>query len=222
MWGALLGAPVVAVAGGLLLLPDEGRTTADAVLVRAAVEPSTPVVEPPAAPSPRPKAKAKAKPKARCTTATGRFLPTSIAIPDVDRTISVLALPRDVYNVPGVPPHTSGLGKTAMAFDLGSGIRPGDRRGNALLNAHTYPDGSALGNKLLAELDQGDRIVVRGPLGKLCYRVVDREEVPADDRGLRYFAKKGPAQIAILVCSGKRLGPGQWTKRTIWYATPGE
>jgi sortase (surface protein transpeptidase) len=118
-----------------------------------------------------------------------------------------------------VPPLTS-LGKTEMAFDLGSGIDPGAAAGNALLNAHTWPDGSALGNKLLAGLQQGDQIVVHGLLGQICYRVTDRVEVPADDPGIRYFAKTGSPQIAIIVCSGQRLGPGVWTKRTIWYASP--
>jgi sortase (surface protein transpeptidase) len=137
----------------------------------------------------------------------------------VARTVSVVAMHRDAGGVPGVPPLTR-TGKTEMAFDLGNGIRPGDPRGNALLNAHTWPDGSALGNKLLAELHKGDRIVVHGLLGQLCYRVTDRVEVPADDPGVRYYAKRGEPQIAIVVCSGKRLGPGVWTKRTLWFASP--
>jgi sortase (surface protein transpeptidase) len=121
--------------------------------------------------------------------------------------------------VPGVPPLTS-AGKSSMAFDLGSGILPGATRGNALLNAHTWPDGSALGNKLLAKLHKGDPILVSGPGGGICYRVTDRVEVPADDPGTRYYAKKGAPQIAIVVCSGKRIGPGEWTKRTLWFASP--
>jgi sortase (surface protein transpeptidase) len=106
-----------------------------------------------------------------------------------------------------------------MAFDTGNGIKPGDDRGNALLNAHTYPDGSALGNKLLEGLKKGDRIVVKGAGGHICYDVTKRVEVPA---GVYkpYFDKKGSPQIAIVVCSGDRLGPGVWTKRTIWFASP--
>jgi hypothetical protein len=109
-----------------------------------------------------------------------------------------------------------------MAFDLDSGIRPGDRAGNALLNAHTWPDGSAIGNSLLADLDEGDRIVAGADQGALCYQVIDRVEVRAGSRkaAKRYFARKGPPQLAIVVCSGERLGPGRWTHRTIWYASP--
>lgn len=154
-----------------------------------------------------------------CSTALGALLPTSVSIPGVDNKITVLPLARDSHNVPGTPPLTS-VGKTEMAFDLGSGIKPGDAAGNALLNAHTWPDGSALGNKLLAKLQKGDSIVVHGALGQICYKVNDRVEVPADDNGKRYFATTGAPQIALIVCSGKRIGPGDWTMRTIWYASP--
>ena len=57
--------------------------------------------------------------------------------------------PRDAAGIPGVPPLSS-AGKTVFAWDREQGIRPGDRRGNVLLNAHTWPDGSALGNRLLS------------------------------------------------------------------------
>lgn len=201
------GAVLVAlVAVGLLVAlggDDPDPYTAAPVVPSIAPAPPTPTAQPVPA----------------CTTAERRFVPTAVSIPGVARRISVAALHRDAYGVPGVPPLTS-VGKTEMAFDLGSGIRPGDARGNALLNAHTWPDGSALGNKLLAKLDKGDQIVVHGPLGRICYRVTDRVEVPADDRGVRYYAKKGQPHVAIVVCSGKRLGPGEWTKRTLWFASP--
>jgi hypothetical protein len=158
-------------------------------------------------------------PTPTCSTALGALLPTSVSIPGVDKKITILPLARDSHDVPGTPPITN-LGKTEMAFDLGSGIKPGDPSGNALLNAHTWPDGSALGNKLLAKLQKGDQIVVHGVLGQLRYQVNDRVEVPADNNGKRYFATSGQPQIAIVVCSGKRLGPGDWTMRTIWYASP--
>jgi hypothetical protein len=166
-----------------------------------------------AAPTPTPTA-----PPAKCSTADDSFVPKSVSIDGVGRNISVLALPRDANGIPGTPP-LSGNGKLSMAFDLGNGIRPGDAKGNALLNAHTYPDGSALGNKLLDELEEGEQILVNGPKGYLCYEVTDRREVPA---GVYkpYYDKKGKPQIAIVVCSGKRLGPGIWTKRTLWFASP--
>ena len=147
------------------------------------------------------------------------FTPTSVAIGGVTGRARVLALPRDAEGVPGVPPLTS-AGKTEFAWDRPPGIRPGERRGNVLLNAHTWPDGTALGNHLLAGLHEGDRIVVRGRGASLCYRVTDRVSVPADAAGDRYYDRTGRPQLAIVVCSGVRLGPGKWTERTLWFATP--
>ena len=199
---------VVAGSAALLVL----AVVAGLLVLRPGNDEPGPVAAP-ATPAPS------ASPAPGCSTAAGRFVPTAVSIPGVAKKIPVAAMRRDAAGVPGVPPLTS-AGKTEMAFDLGSGIRPGDARGNALLNAHTWPDGSALGNKLLAKLDKGDQIVVHGPLGRICYRVTDRVEVPADDRGVRYYAKKGQPHVAIVVCSGKRLGPGEWTKRTLWFASP--
>jgi hypothetical protein len=175
--------------------------------------PPLPVPVPPILTAPAP------APAPACTTAHGPFVPDGVALPGIADHVPVLPLRRDLNGTPGVPPLSS-IGKTEMAFDLGSGIRPGGGHGNALLNAHTWPDGSALGNQLLAHLHKGDRIVVHGSSGQLCYQVTDRVEVPATDPGKRYYATTGRPQIALVVCSGRRLGPGHWTMRTIWYASP--
>jgi hypothetical protein len=179
--------------------------------------PIPPLPVPPVLTAPQP------APAPACTTTTGPFVPTRVQLPGVVHRIPVLPLHRDSYGTPGTPPLSS-LGKTEMAFDLGSllkpGIQPGSAQGNALLNAHTWPDGSALGNRLLEKLHEGDRIVLHGITGRLCYKVIDRVEVPATDPGTRFYATTGKPQIAIVVCSGRRLGPGHWTMRTIWYATP--
>lgn len=195
---------VAASAGALVVVV----ATVGVLLSRGDDQQPTSAVPAPPTPSPTP----------TCSTATKHFIPTQVSIPTVDRSISVLALPREANGVPGTPPLTS-TGKLSMAFDTGNGIKPGDDKGNALLNAHTYPDGSALGNKLLDGLKKGDRIVVKGAIGHICYDVTKRVEVPA---GVYkpYFDKKGSPQIAIVVCSGERLGPGVWTKRTIWFASP--
>jgi hypothetical protein len=131
----------------------------------------------------------------------------------------VVSPPRDERGVPGTPPLTT-RGKKLFAWDREQGILPGDPAGNVLLNAHTWPDGTALGNRLLAGLHLGDRIVVRGAETRLCYRVTERVEVSADTNMPRYYDTAGPPQLAILVCSGRRLGPGKWEKRTIWFASP--
>jgi sortase family protein len=156
---------------------------------------------------------------ATCAVVKHAFRPRRITVPGVTRDAVVVAPPREADGVPGAPPLTSS-GKTEFAWDREQGIRPGDSAGNVLLNAHTWPDGSAVGNRLLATLHRGDRIVVRGDTERLCYRVTERVEVLAT-RGLkRYYTRDGPPQLALVVCSGRRLGPGVWTKRTVWFASP--
>lgn len=158
----------------------------------------------------------------RCSTTAQPFLPRAVSIPDIKWGIPVIGMRRGPNGVPGTPP-TTGAGKYVMAFDLDSGIRPGNGRGNALLNAHTWPDGSAIGNGLLAELDEGDRIYAHDAKGGgICYRVSERFEVRARDSAAiaRYYATRTRHQLALIVCSGKRLGAGEWTHRTIWLATP--
>ncbi|MGQ0463915.1 MAG: class F sortase [Sporichthyaceae bacterium] len=202
---------VVAVASVAALVAGVGQPSARADLIPPI--PGLPPLPPPLGPKPE-------EPKPRCSTARQPFVPTSVGVSDVG-TVQVVAMNRGRDGIPGSPP-TNNRGRGQMAFDLDSGIRPGDERGNALLNAHTFPDGRALGNALLAELQEGDRVVVHGKGGKFCYRVTDRVEVHESDRSARtrYYDRKGSPQIAIVVCSGKRLGPGNWTHRTMWFAKP--
>jgi hypothetical protein len=181
---------------------------------------NTPVASrptPTATPTPSPTPTAKPSP---CEDPpTEPFKPTRITVPGVIRNGKVLALPRDSRNVPLVPPVAS-VGKLQTAWDRPPGIKPGSPKGNVLLNAHTWPDGSALGNKLLKRLDEGDRIILRGDDATLCYEVDERVEVRASRGYPAYYDREGPPRIAFLVCSGRRLGPGQWTHRTIWFASP--
>jgi hypothetical protein len=149
--------------------------------------------------------------------ATAPFTPTTISIPDVIQDGKILALPRDANNVPAVPPTSA---KSTFAWDRPPGIEPGSDRGNVLLNAHTWPDGSAVGNAMLSKLDDGDRIILRGDGSELCYTVTKRIEVLASKGYAPYYDRDGTPQVAIIVCSGQRLGPGNWTHRTIWFAEP--
>ena len=175
-------------------------------------------VEPPSA-SPTPTASPAAQSSCPDTVAKP-FAPTSITVTGVARNVDVLALKRDGNNVPGIPPLTT-TGKHVFAYDLGQKIRPGDPRGNVLLNAHTYPDGSALGNEMLWGLKRDGRIVVTGTKDqRLCYRVTKRVEVLATAKVPEFYSRTGTPRLAIIVCSGRRLGPENWEKRTIWYASP--
>lgn len=203
---AVATAAVVAGAVVLLAVPGEGR---DARTV--AGTPTAFRAEPATSLSPTP--------TTSCAEVSDAFAPRTIAVAGVTRGATVVAPPRDAAGVPGAPPLTA-AGKHVFAWDRAQGIRPGDPAGNVLLNAHTWPDGSALGNQLLAGLHTGDRIVVRGAAARLCYRVTERVEVPAESGLDRYYDTEGPPQLALVVCSGRRLGPGAWENRTVWFASP--
>ena len=156
----------------------------------------------------------------RCPDPRRSFVPKVVQIPGVDRSTTVLALNRDRRGVPRTPPLTD-RGKWQFAWDKKANVRPGMKRGNVKLNAHTYPDGSALGNRLLGQLREGQLIIVLGDDGqRLCYKVSNRFEVSGDRGYPPYYSTTGPHRLAILVCSGVRRGPGDWSKRTIWYAKP--
>lgn len=162
------------------------------------------------------------------------FRPTQISIDGITKNAEVLALGRDANNVPRAADLTS-AGKTQFGWDDPSkatpgindtvkptGAYPGSDQGNVLLNAHTWPDGQppALGNLLLGDLKIGDKIVVKGKQAELCYKVTKKIVIKAADGSAEYYEHDGPHQLALIVCSGPRLGPGNWVHRTIWFAEP--
>ena len=167
---------------------------------------------------PTPAAPALASQDGPCADPTkGPFTPHRIDIEGVVRRAEVVGVARDSRGVTGVLPIDN---KTDVAWDL-DGVRPGDRRGNVLLNTHTWPDGSALGNLLLDRLGEGDRIVLRGSTGdRRCYEVTREVEVDASEGYPPYYRTDGPHQLAFLVCSGTRSAAGEWSHRTIWFARP--
>lgn len=151
------------------------------------------------------------------------FVPESVRIEAVGVS-EVRALNRTQETVDGktlttspVPPDFS---PSIFAWDR-QGAKPGSLAGNMLLTAHTYSDGSALGNQLYKQLRPGDVIVIEGDGQRLCVRVTERREVPVEQYPTaRVFNAYGRPQVVITVCSGLRLGPGDWAKRTLWFAEP--
>ena len=168
----------------------------------------------------RPATTLSAKPCA--DSAPGPFVPLRFLIPGVISPAPIVALARDSRDVPSVPPLTL-AGKREYAWDKGpEGILPGSSQGNALFNAHTWPwsQGGALGNDMLIGLRPGKVIVLEGADVRQCYRVVRQIQVPANGPYPDFYNRTGPPQIAIIVCSGVRAGPGDWLSRTIWFAQP--
>jgi hypothetical protein len=157
-----------------------------------------------------------------CRTPARRgFWPTRARVQHVRKRVKVLALGRDRYGVPRYPPLTDS-GKRVFGWDK-KGPKPGSRRGNVRFNAHSWPDGSALGNRMYSRLQVGALIVLRNSSGKaICYRVSKRITVLPRSYAARvgYYSTTGKPKLAIVACSPPRLGPGNWKYRTIWYAKP--
>ena len=147
----------------------------------------------------------------------GPFTPSALSIPGIANRARVMALGRDRHRVPKAPPTSD---KRSFAWDK-TGRKPGSQTAVVKMNTHTYPDGSAMGNRLLNGLWEGDVVVVHGTGGEsICYDVVDRTQVRAEKRVRSYYRRQGPPRLGIVVCSGVRRGPGDWSHRTIWYAAP--
>lgn len=157
-----------------------------------------------------------------CTTAQGSFVPSQVRMDEGRFDIQALDQVETVVDGRTIltSPDPLDANPRVFAWDRQS-ARPGSARGNVLLTAHTYPDGSALGNQLYADLQPGDTLQLAGPTGVACYQVRERQEVPIADYPLeRVYDWDGSPQAIITVCSGLRLGPGDWTKRTLWFLEP--
>ena len=139
----------VLVVGIAAWMVGAGRDPGDAATVPAPAV----LADPTTTSAPAPSASTSA-PRRTCATVARHFKPQTISVPGVTKHASVVTPPRDQLGVPGTPPLTTS-GKSMVAWDRAQGIRPGDKAGNVLLNAHTWPDGTALGNRLLAGLHKG-------------------------------------------------------------------
>jgi hypothetical protein len=150
------------------------------------------------------------------------FVPKVMAIEHVTKRAKVLAVGREPHSrIPKTPPLST-AGKWQVAWDR-QGVRPGSARGTAIFDAHTWPwsEPPALGNRMLRRLHEGDQITVWGKHQVLCYTITRRTSINVrqkDPKG--FFSTTGTPQIVITVCSGKRRGPGDWSRRTYWFARP--
>lgn len=182
--------------------------------------PSTVATLPGATLSPLPAVPTSESASSSCSTTTRPFVPTRITVSNVTSGATVLAEAPDGNGVSPSPP-LSDTGKNQFAWDNASAL-PDSGKGNVLLTAHTWPDGSAMGNRLLKTLRAGDRFVLQGGAGqRLCYQVTEIVSVPVEDYpGNRVYDMTGSEQAIITVCSGLRRGPGDWAERTLWFAIP--
>jgi hypothetical protein len=149
------------------------------------------------------------------------FVPERISVAQIGSR-SVQALPRISVGDNGFSlPDPLDANPLEYAWDK-EGAKPGSARGAVNLVAHTYPPGQvALGNQLFDVLQVGDVIIVQGASDSLRYQVTERLQVNvADYPQQRVLDTDGPQVLTVTICSGERLGPGNWSMRTVWIATP--
>lgn len=159
------------------------------------------------------------KKSSTCKRPAHGFVPSQAQIPAIGRTVRVIQVQRTSSGAIGAGPVTE-QGKWLMSMDPKT--RPGSHHGSVILAGHTWPDGSALGNAMLRNLQPGDQIVLTGDNGqRACYQIAKRQSYPVNQvPSKKAFRSNGPEQVVIVSCSGKRLGPGNWTRRTLWYGDP--
>ena len=154
-----------------------------------------------------------------CNTTRGSFVPAKASISHIGR-VRVIRVGTNRDGSMGTPPLTNAGKKWLAWYDRSS--KPGRGKGGVATDAHTWPDGSALGNKLLKVLVKGDTIVLTDAksVRRVCYRVVSRRQYPRSKVPMNAIVNgSGRGQtLSIVVCSGRRLGPGNWTDRTVWVA----
>lgn len=152
---------------------------------------------------------------------TKPFVPERVTVAQIGGR-SVQALPRISVGDNGFSlPDPLDANPLEYAWDK-EGAQPGSSQGAVNLVAHTYPPGQvALGNQLFDVLQVGDFITLHGASDTLRYQVTERLQVRvADYPQERVLNTDGPPVLTVTICSGERLGPGNWSMRTIWVAKP--
>jgi hypothetical protein len=154
-----------------------------------------------------------------CTTSNSNIRPAKVHFAGLGSAYGVIPVRRKRNGTIGTPPVNT-AGKHLVGWDRYT--MPGEGTGTVILDAHTWPDGSALGNAMLRQMHAGQLIVVsNGDGAKVCYQITQRRSYRAHRIPRRKaFRPWGPEQLVVVVCSGKRVGPGKWLRRTIWWATP--
>jgi hypothetical protein len=161
--------------------------------------------------------------KSCVTSATRPFTPVSAVLRD-GQVIQMYAAAREPGGiVPGVAPLTD-WGKNVFAWDA-PGVLPGSTSGVVVLDAHSWPDGSALGNWLMTNLKVGQTLILSGSINqRQCYRIASQKVYPALDVPWKQtygpYPPGAPARLTITICYWPRLGPENWANREVWVAEP--
>lgn len=224
----LLSRRVLGTAAAALAIAAAGITVAvwpddDSGRGRAAPATATPTPTPAdrsASASPAEPSDGGAKAPAACRSgARGPFAPENVAVPGVGE-FGVQSLAR-VKDESGGVSSAGPTNDNPSVFAWDNESAEAGSGGNVLFTAHTFQKKeSALGNRLLKELDRGEVLAVEGSSDEVaCYRVTERLEVEVADYPVdRVYLDETADQAVITVCSD--FVGSDWTRRTLWFLKP--
>lgn len=175
----------------------------------------TPTTGPPAAQPRQPAAPQRA---AGCTTDTRPIQPARFQIPRMGVDVSIITVGKDRDGNPGAPP----LSQMFTAAWYEGSPAPNSRRGNVIVNIHSWASGPALGNDVRTKLRTGDEIRVVGTDGRVaCYRFREQIKIRVatyDPASGLYQNPTGRPQLAIMTCWDRNPKTGEYESRLLFYA----
>ena len=151
------------------------------------------------------------------------IVPVKYSIDGMKVSAKVLSRGVDETGAAGAPPKND---PSSMAW-FNQGPKIGSDKGNAVLTAHTYHKGGALGNRLYDKnngIKKGDIIRLTDKAGQtVCYRYDHDTKVMVKDYNPNsniLYDNNGPAQAAIVICWDYVKKTGEFDSRVIFYAYP--
>lgn len=160
---------------------------------------------------------------AGCDATATPITPTRVTIKRMGVDSPVLSLGLADDGSPATPPFSQP--QTMGWYNLGP--RPGAAKGKAVLTAHTFHDGGALGNKLYDQdsgLKAGDVIALSDARGHTqCYRYTAASKVDVasyDPNSTVIYDANSSPELAIVICWDYKASSKFWASRIVFHATP--
>lgn len=175
-------------------------------------------------PKPKPSPKVQLAAAEGCSTSyTALSTPTRFQIPARGVDAPMMSLGLDSTGAPATPPKDQP--NTVAWYDEGPKVSAD--KGKAVLTAHTYRNGGALGNLLYEPktgLKPGDIIKISDATGNVqCFEYKNSIKVWVDDYDPNsdiLYDWVGKPEVAIVVCWDFDAATEDWGSRIIFYADP--
>lgn len=158
---------------------------------------------------------------AGCAASATPMTPTRFAVPRMGVDTRVLSVGLAADGTIGTPPIND---KTSVSW-FDEGPRPGAAKGQAILTAHTYHVGGALGNQLMGAggLKVGDIVTVSDGTRTLCYRYSGATKVwvkDYDPNSTVMVNDNGAPRMVMVICWDYHAGRRSWDSRMIFGFEP--